>query len=160
MEVTDSRRSTLYSVRMADTYTRILVHCVFSTKDRRPDIAEPDKLWGYLRGIARNRGADTLAVGGTANHVHMLFALPSGLAVAQFIRDLKANSSRHLNLKQRRFAWQDGYAAISVSPSQVNAVRRYIETQDAHHAGRTFESEYIAILDKSGVQRSAEYTLG
>lgn len=145
---------------MADTYTKILVHCVFSTKERRPQISEPDKLWTYLRGVARNRGADTLAIGGTANHVHMLLALPSGLSIAQMMRDVKANSSRHLNEKQRGFAWQDGYAAISVSPSQVDNVRRYIETQEAHHAARSFESEYVAILDKSGVQRSAEYTFG
>ena len=89
---------------MADTYTKILVHCVFSTKERRPLISEPDKLWTYLRGVARNRGADTLAIGGTANHLHMLLALPSDLSIAQMMRDLKANSSRHLNEKQRGFA--------------------------------------------------------
>ncbi len=145
---------------MADTYTKILVHCVFSTKNRIPLIGEPEKLWTYLRGIARNRGVDTLGIGGTANHVHMLLALPSGLTIAQLMRDLKANSSRHMNEKRRGFAWQDGYAAISVSPSQVDAVRGYIETQQAHHTKWSFESEYVTILDKSGVQRSAEYTFG
>ena len=145
---------------MADTYTRILVHCIFSTKNRAPAIAEPEKLWTYLRGIARNRGVDTLAIGGTTNHVHMLLTLPSGSTIAQLVRDLKANSSRHLNEKQRGFAWQDGYAAISVSPSQIQTVRRYIETQAAHHAKRNFESEYGTILDKSGMQRSAEYAFG
>jgi REP element-mobilizing transposase RayT len=145
---------------MADTYTKVLVHCIFSTKNRAPAIAQPEKLWTYLRGIARNRGVDTISVGGTANHVHLLVALSSGLTIAQIMRDLKANSSRHLNEKRRGFAWQDGYAAISVSPSQIQTVRRYIETQDAHHTKRNFESEYVAILDKSGVQRSAEYTFG
>jgi len=145
---------------MADTYTKILVHCVFSTKERRPQILEPEKLWSYLRGIARNRGVDTLAIGGTANHVHILLALPSSLTVAQLMRDLKANSSRHLNEQIRRFAWQDGYAAISVSPSQVDVVRRYIEQQESHHAGWTFEDEYIAMLDKSGVPHSPNYALG
>lgn len=144
---------------MADTYTKILIHCVFSTKDRRPLISQPDKLWTYLRGMARNRGADTLAVGGTANHVHMLIALPSGLTVANLMRDLKANSSRHLNEKHG-FAWQDGYAAISVSPSQVDVLKRYIETQEERHANRGFESEYVALLDKSGLQHSAEYVFG
>jgi putative transposase len=90
-------RPNKYSPYMADTYTKILVHCVFSTKERRPQILEPEKLWSYLRGIARNRGVDTLAIGGTANHVHILLALPSSLTVAQLMRDLKANSSRHLN---------------------------------------------------------------
>ena len=145
---------------MADIYTKVLVHCIFSTKNRRPQISEPDKLWSCLRGIARNRGADILAIGGTANHVHMLLALPSSLTIAQLMRDLKAKSSRHLNEIQSGFAWQDGYAAISVSPSQVENVRNYIETQEKHHVRRSFESEYVAILDRSGVQRSPEYTFG
>jgi len=145
---------------MADTYTKILVHCVFSTKNRQPLISEPEKLWTYLRGIARNHGVDTLAVGGTANHVHMLIALPRSTTVSAIMRDLKANSSRHVNEKQRGFAWQDGYAAISVSPSQVENVRRYIEMQDEHHAKRGFEAEYVTLLDKSGMQHSAEYVFG
>jgi len=145
---------------MADTYTRILVHCVFSTKGRRPQISEPEKLWSYLRGIARNRGADILAIGGTNNHVHVLLALPSSLTIAQLMRDLKANSSRNLNEQTSGFAWQDGYAAISVSPSQVDTVRRYIEQQESHHGKRTFEDEYIAMLDKSRLQHSADYVLG
>ncbi|MGB8768921.1 MAG: transposase, partial [Candidatus Korobacteraceae bacterium] len=86
--------------------------------------------------------------------------LPSSLTISQLMRDLKTNSSRHLNEKPCGFAWQDGYAAISVSPSQTEAVRRYIETQQAHHAKWSFENEYVRLLDKSGVQRSAEYTFG
>ena len=145
---------------MADSYTKILVHCVFSTKGRRPLIRMPEKLWCYLRGVARNRGADILAIGGTNNHVHLLLALPSGLTIAQVMRDLKANSSRHLNELMGGFAWQDGYAAISVSPSQVAVVRRYIEEQERHHRKRSFEDEYTALLDRSGMQHSAEYLLG
>jgi REP element-mobilizing transposase RayT len=145
---------------MADTYTKILVHCVFSTKGRRPQISEPEKLWSYLRGIARNRKADIIAIGGTNNHVHMLLAPSSNVTIAQLMRDLKANSSRHLNEQASGFAWQDGYAAISVSPSQVDVVRRYIEQQESHHGRRTFEDEYITMLDKSGVQHSTEYVLG
>ena len=144
---------------MADTYTKILIHCVFSTKGRRPLIRMPEKLWSYLRGIARNRGADILAIGGTNNHVHVLLALPSSLTIAQLMRDLKANSSRHVNEQISGFAWQDGYAAISVSPSQVDVVRRYIQQQESHHGKRTFEDEYVAMLEKSGVQHSA-YVLG
>ena len=143
---------------MADTYTKILIHCVFSTKARRPLISEPEKLWTYLRGIGRNLGVDTLAIGGTANHVHVLVALSRGLTISALMRDLKA--SRHLNEKQRGFAWQDGYAAISVSPSQVENVRRYIEAQSTHHAKWTFESEYVTLLDRSGVPHSAEYVFG
>lgn len=159
MDLTDVARGPIYSASMADTYIRIFVHCVFSTKNRRPQIAEPAKLWSYLRGLARNRGADILAIGGTDNHVHLLLALPSSLTIAQLMRDLKANSSRHLNEQMHGFVWQDGYAAISVSPSQVDVVKRYVEQQESHHSKRTFEDEYIAILEKSGVQHSA-YVLG
>ncbi len=76
------------------------------------------------------------------------------------MRDMKANSARHLNEKQPGFAWQDGYAAISVSPSEVENLRSYIETQETHHSRRSFESEYVAVLDKSGALRLAEHTFG
>jgi putative transposase len=99
-------------------------------------------------------------VGGTTNHVHLLLSLPSTVAIAQLVRDLKANSSRHLKEQGRSFAWQDGYAAISVSPSQVAVVRRYIEQQESHHRQRSFDKEYTAMLEKSGVQYSADYVLG
>ena len=145
---------------MVDTFSKVLLHCVFSTKNRVPQIAEPEKLWSYLRGIARNRKTDVLAIGGTANHVHMLLMLPRDLTISDLMRDLKANSSRHVNEKRRGFAWQDGYAVISVSPSQVDTLRKYIESQEEHHAKWSFDSEYVTILDKSGVQRSPEYTLG
>jgi len=145
---------------MADTYLKVLLHCIFSTKNRLPQISDPEKLWSYLRGIARNRGVDALAIGGTANHVHLLLALPSSLTIADSMRDLKANSSRHLNEKRRGFRWQDGYATISASPSQIADLTRYIETQPEHHAKWSFESEYATLLDRCGVQRSAEYTFG
>jgi len=145
---------------MADTYTKILVHCVFSTKGRCQQIPHLQNLWTYLRGIARNRKTDVLAIGGTKDHVHVLLALPSSATIAQLMRDLKANSSRHLNEQISGFAWQDGYAAISVSPSQVEVVRKYIENQEAHHRRRSFEDEYVAMLEKTGVQYSREYVLG
>ena len=92
--------------------------------------------------------------------MHILLALPSSLTIAQLMRDLKANSSRHLNEQKSGFAWQDGYAAISVSPSQVDVVKRYIERQEKHHGNRIFEDEYVAMLDKCGMPHSPEYVLG
>ena len=93
-----------------------------------------------------------LAAGGTQNPVHLLLRLPPVRPVSESMRDLKANSSRYRNETSGRFAWQDGYAAISVSPSQVPRVRAYIENQERHHARRTFEQELVALLDKSGVE--------
>ena len=142
---------------MAHTYTLNLLHVVFSTKNRAPLIRNLELLINNLRGIARNKGIDVLAAGGTQNHVHLLIRLPPVRPVSETMRDLKANSSRYMNETLGGFAWQDGYAAISVSPSQVPTVRAYIENQERHHARRTFEQELAALLDKLGVEYEREY---
>ena len=145
---------------MADTYSKVLVHCVFSTKERRPCIPDPPSLWSYVRGVARNLGVDAVAVGGTDNHVHLLLRIPPTVTVAGVIRAVKANSSRHLREQGLRFAWQDGYSAISVSPSQVRPVANYVQRQPQHHAHRSFEDEYTGILRKSAVAFDAQYVFG
>jgi putative transposase len=103
-------------------------HIVFSTKQRTQLIpaASRPRLWNYLAGIARNHGMQTLAVGGTENHVHILLTLPPELAIADAVRTLKSNSSRFMRERSRLFAWQEGYGAFTVSPTQVAAVKRYI----------------------------------
>jgi len=104
-----------------------------------------------MRAIARNCGINVAAIGGTDNHVHLLMTLPPSNSTADIVRTLKCNSSRWMNEIGHGFAWQDGYAAISVSPSQIPAVVRYIETQAEHHRARTFEQEYESLLRRSGV---------
>lgn len=142
---------------MAHTYTLNLLHVVFSTKNRLPMIRNLDALMKNLRGIARNKNMDLLAAGGTSNHVHLLLRLPPVRGLSEAVRDLKANSSRYMSETGCRFAWQDGYAGISVSPSQVSAVRAYIEAQERHHATRSYEQELKALLDKAGVKYDEEY---
>ena len=136
---------------MPHTYTLQLIHCVFSTKRRSALIADPPRLWNYMRAIARNCGINVAAIGGTANHVDILLTIPPVNRTADIVRTLKVNSSRWMNEIGHGFAWQDGYAAISVSPSQIPAVVRYIENQPEHHRTRSFEQEYVALLEKSGV---------
>jgi putative transposase len=136
---------------VAHTYTVQFVHCVFSTKGRSASIANPQRLWTYMRAIARNSDINVAAIGGTNNHVHVLMKMPPTACTADVIRTLKANSSRWMNEIGVGFAWQDGYAAISVSPSQIPTVARYIQGQAEHHRVRPFESEYEALLRKSGV---------
>jgi REP element-mobilizing transposase RayT len=145
---------------MARSYVLNLVHCVFSTKGRAQLIRDPATLWAYLRGIARNCKFDLLAVGGTANHVHMLVSVPSARNLSDIIRELKANSSRHMNELHRGFAWQDGYGAISVSPSQVGVVKNYIARQAEHHRTKGFDDEYLQLLEKAGVRCEPENVLG
>jgi REP element-mobilizing transposase RayT len=144
---------------MAHTLVVNLLHCVFSTKNREHLIRDPEKLWSYLRGVARNIGVNTLSVGGTSNHVHLLLAVPPTQAVSKVMRDLKANSSRHAR-EAAPFAWQDGYAAISVSPSMISRVSDYIASQEEHHRRVPFEVEYQALVAKSGFSYYPKYLLG
>ena len=144
---------------MSRSYVLNYVHCVFSTKARAQLIRDPEPLWAYLRGIARNRGFEIVAVGGTDNHVHVLLSLPAGMHLVDIVRDLKANSSRFMKDKVKLFAWQDGYAAISVSPSQLETVKQYIARQEEHHRRRTFDDEFLALLDKARIRYDTQYVL-
>ena len=133
---------------MSHSHVCSIYHVVFATKQRTQTIsltAQP-RLWNYLAGIARNHGMRTLAVGGTENHVHMLVELPADLAIGDAVRTLKANSSRMMKEHSRLFTWQEGYGAFSVSPSNVEAVKRYIANQEEHHSRKTFDDEFAAIL--------------
>ncbi len=141
----------MVDVAMPHTFTLQLIHCVFSTKRRGALITDPARLWTYMRAIARNCNINVAAIGGTTDHVHILMTVPPTARTADVVRTLKANSSRWMNEIGPRFAWQDGYAAVSVSPSQIPAVVRYVENQEKHHRTRSFEQEYVALLEKSGV---------
>jgi REP element-mobilizing transposase RayT len=138
---------------MAHAYNANFVHCIFSTKDRRDAIPAElqEKLWAYLLGIATNLKIKLLAAGGTANHIHLLLALPPTMGVAEAVQKLKANSSRWLGEHGISFRWQDGNGVFSVSPSLLNTVQKYIRSQAEHHRKRSFEEEFRALLDKSGV---------
>jgi REP element-mobilizing transposase RayT len=145
---------------MTQTYAAHFVHCFFSTKHRRDTIPPQfqEKLWAYLRGIAKNLGIEILAVGGTANHVHLLIALPPKIPLAEAVQKLKANSSRWLGEHGMPFEWQRGYGAFSVSPSLLSAVQTYIRNQEQHHRKRSFEEEFFAFLQKSGIACDPAHT--
>jgi len=145
---------------MARSYVLNYLHCVFATKQRRATIVDPASVWAYIRGIARNCHFDVLAIGSTNNHVHLLLALPAGRNLSDIMRDIKANSSRFIRIKSRLFAWQDGYAGVSVSPSQIATVKAYIANQAEHHRTRAFEDEYLALLKRSGAEFDPDDFLG
>jgi putative transposase len=144
---------------MSRSYVLNFVHCVFATKGRTQLIRDTAPLWAYMRGIARNRGFEIIAIGGTDNHIHALISVPAGMHLVDVVRDLKANSSRFMKSNVPRFSWQDGYAAISVSPSQVATVRDYIANQAEHHRKHTFDEEFVTLLDRAGVRYDREYVL-
>jgi REP element-mobilizing transposase RayT len=147
---------------MAHKYPNILIHCVFSTKERHdliPQEMQP-RLWKYFAGIGRNHGIPVLAAGGISNHSHLLIALPTDVPVAKAVQVLKANSSRWLHEHGLEFAWQGGYGAFSVSSSNKAAVIDYIERQEEHHRKRSYEAEFEAMLRKSGIEFDADEAFG
>lgn len=142
---------------MGHTYVRNYVHLVFSTRDRRHVIRAPirEMLWDYMRGICRNYNVDVKAIGGVEDHVHMLIVLPPRLSLADAVRVVKANSSKWMAENGHWFSWQDGYAAFSVSVSNLAAVCEYVQNQEEHHRHRTFDEELEALLKKHGMEHRA-----
>ena len=135
------------------------IHIVFSTKERRPliPISEQKRLWAYMAGIAKNMGVTPMAVGGMPDHVHVLVALPADLPIARFVNVLKSNSSKWMNERGVEFGWQKGYAAFSVSSSNLESVTEYIESQAAHHKKRDFKQEFLALLKKHRIPFDPRY---
>jgi putative transposase len=154
-----NRESRRDDAAMGHTYDANFIHCIFSTKDRRPLIL-PDRrvgLYAYFGGIAKGEAFTLIEAGGTADHVHLLFLLPPKYPLAQAVQKLKGASSHWLGPD---FAWQQGYGAFSVSPSQVPLVRRYIQNQQAHHLKRNFEQEFLALLRQCGVDYDPRCVFG
>jgi len=147
---------------MSHSYAQNHIHLVFSTKDRQKLIARTlqKKLWAYMAGICKNYDLLTFATGGMEDHVHLLFRLPPVMTLAHAISVVKANSSKWMREHGTRFAWQKGYGAFSVSSSKIAGVIRYIDTQEAHHRSRTFEQEYVALLEKHGVRYDPNVVFG
>src|SRR5271163_1059282 len=131
---------------MSHTYAQNIVHVVFSTKDRRRTISKElqPRMWAYVAGICKNHGVIAHAVGGMDDHIHLLIQIPASMSLAKAVLAIKSNSSRWANERGNKFAWQQGYAAFSVSTSNVSAVVRYIQTQQSHHAKMTFDAELLA----------------
>ncbi len=150
---------------MANTFTSLHYHVVFSTKDREPWLREEvrERLWPYLGGIARENKMHAWMVGGVADHAHLLISIPPALAVSKAIQLLKGGSSHWLKETfpdLSAFAWQDGYAAFSVSHSQLDAVKNYVATQEEHHRQRGFAEEYRAFLTRHEIVFDERYLLG
>ena len=138
---------------MPNSFIANFVHCVFATKQRRnliPAELRP-RLHAYLGGIARKLKINLLVAGGTANHMHVLLAVPSTMPLAEALQKLKANSSRWIRDHGIQFEWQEGYGGFSVSPSLLPVVKTYIENQEEHHRKWSFEDEFRLLLKKSGI---------
>jgi len=148
---------------MPQSLARILVHTVFSTKDRRPllrDKALREELHRYLGGILARLQCQPMIVGGAQDHVHFLCALSRTLEPAAMVKEAKRGSSLWIKTKgpgQKDFAWQNGYGAFSIGFSQIEAVRRYIAGQEEHHRKISFQDEYRQLLRRYEMEFDERY---
>jgi putative transposase len=147
---------------MPQSLSKVILHIIFSTKNREPwlDSDVRPRMHAYLATICRDLGAELVHVGGVADHVHIVTTLPRTLSQAQLIEQIKKASSKWIkpfDTRYRDFFWQKGYGAFSVSPSQLEAVLQYIETQQEHHRTRTFQEEYRELLRRHGIDFDERY---
>ncbi len=147
---------------MPQSFVSLHYHLIFSTKNRLPSIT-PDiesRLYEYIGGIVRAQDGCLLAAGGIPDHVHLLVGLSKQVAVSDALRDIKANSSGWVHdtfPHKADFAWQAGYGAFTVSYSSMDSVKRYIADQAEHHRTRSFKEEFIAFLERHGIEYDERY---
>jgi putative transposase len=146
---------------MSSTYLSLHFHLVFSTKNREGIIAPEwrSRMHEYLGGTVRGLGGTPDRVGGVADHVHLLVGLKATHCLSDFMRELKKASSlwAHETGKSPTFAWQEGYAAFTVSATSRKAVQHYIDNQEEHHRAKSFRKELIEMLEKAGVEYESKY---
>jgi putative transposase len=143
---------------MPHSHVCTLHHVVFSTKDRRPLLAQEllDPVAAYLGGIARQNGMTALAVGTVPDHAHILLSTPGSMAIAKAVQLMKAGSSKWFReTHSARFGWQEGYAAFSVSKSNEARVRAYVLAQREHHQRQDFVAEFRELLRRHGLELQA-----
>ncbi|MEX2218357.1 MAG: IS200/IS605 family transposase [Phycisphaerales bacterium] len=146
---------------MPGTFTKLVYHLTFSTKHRLPHIA-PDirpRLYDYLGGSICGERGTLYAIGGTADHVHLLIRWRPDMSLSDLMRNVKGGSSTwvHQTLGLREFAWQEGYGAFTVSQSGIEDVKAYIARQEEHHRVKTFKEEYIEFLDRHEIEYDLKY---
>jgi putative transposase len=147
---------------MPQSLSNILIHLIFSTKDRHPWL-EPgirEKAHAFLAGAVRQCDCEAYRVGGVADHVHLALRLSRTISVAELVKEVKTASSKWMKTQDaslHTFAWQQGYGVFSVSMSQKEALLHYIDTQEEHHHTRTFQDEYRGLLKKYGIEYDERY---
>ncbi len=147
---------------MANTFTSLHYHVVFSTKNREPWIRQDieQRVWAYLGGIAKDNDLKPVRFGGIENHVHLLVGIPPSIAVSKAVQLLKGGSSKWMKEsfpEAAGFGWQDGYAAFTVSRSQIPEIETYILKQRDHHSVKSFEEEYRTFLDRHDITYDERY---
>jgi putative transposase len=137
---------------MSQSLSRVLIHTIFSTKNRFPFFTNPDvqnRMHAYLARVYNEHGSPAIEVGGTEDHVHILCLLSRNHPISEIVKRAKANSSswaKTLGSRLVKFSWQSGYGVFSIHQSQIEPIRRYIQGQVEHHHRKTFQEEYLEIL--------------
>lgn len=147
---------------MPSTHHGILIHVVFSTKQRFKLLHKDwrEDLLAYMGGTASAHKSTLLRAGGVEDHVHLLLKIHPAFAISETVKTLKGNASKWINEQRKfpaRFEWQKGYGAFSVSESMSDTVKRYIENQEEHHQRQSFEDEYRAILKKHNIEYEPKF---
>lgn len=147
---------------MPQSLSNVLVHFVFSTKDRRPYIQDDIelKLYRYIMGICNNLECPLYQIGGIEDHVHILLSLSRKISLGDLIGDIKAHSSKWIKKQGKDyedFSWQSGYGAFSIGKSSFNDAISYIANQKEHHKTKSFQNEYLALLQKYDVSYDERY---
>ena len=147
---------------MANTFTQIHIHTVFAVQNRKSLLKADwrDRLYKYMISIIQKHGHKVLSIGGTEDHVHILFGFRPTQALSSLMQEVKRDCSEWIN-KERlvagRFSWQEGYGAFSYSKSHISKVANYIETQEEHHKKRTFLDEYKKTLKDFDIEYDERY---
>jgi REP element-mobilizing transposase RayT len=143
-------------------YTQILIHFVFSVKNRESVLKKDwrDRLYKYMIAIIQSGKHKALSIGGTDDHVHILVGFHPTQTIASLMLELKRDSSKWVNennFLDKKFAWQSSYGAFSYSKSQIEQVVQYIHNQEEHHKTVSFEEEFKILLDKYEIEYNKKY---
>ena len=148
---------------MPQSLSAVYIHLVFSTKERQPFLRDRDtreSLHAYLGGISKTLDCPPIIVGGTEDHVHLLARFGRTITQAEWVKELKRVSNLWLKEQSRTYAdfqWQGGYADFSVSPSNLERVKRYIASQEDNHRKLSFQDELRALFRKHKVEWDERY---
>lgn len=142
---------------MANTFTSIFIHIVFAVKNRDSLIPTPwlPRVWSYMKAGINAHGHETIAIGGTSDHVHILIRYKITELIPDLVKELKINTSKFISTQRvtpYRFSWQSGYGCFSYGKSQIDTVKAYIQNQAMHHKGITLRQEIRNYLDKCGIE--------
>ncbi len=147
---------------MSHSFNSQLMHCVYSTKEQRNLITSElaARLYPYIGGIARENKIKLLKIGGVPDHIHLLISLPSTISISKAMQLIKGGSSKWVHdsfPEHRLFEWQQGYGAFSIGIGDVERTTAYIENQAEHHQKTDFKSEFLAFLNRHGIEYDKRY---